>query len=36
MSEYGHRLTFNDAGLATCPESKEKYKLEGDLVNKIG
>lgn len=36
MSEYGHRLTFNEAGLATCPESKEQYKLEGDLVNKIG
>lgn len=35
MSEYGHRLTFNDAGLATCPESKEQYKLEGDQVKKI-
>jgi len=36
MSEYGHRLKFNDAGLATCPESNQKYKLEGDLVNKLG
>ena len=36
MSEYGHRLTFNGAGQAICPESKEKYKLEGDLVKKIG
>ena len=36
MSEYGHRLTFNVAGQAICPESKEKYKLEGDLVKKIG
>jgi UDP-2-acetamido-3-amino-2,3-dideoxy-glucuronate N-acetyltransferase len=35
MSEYGHRLTFNEAGLATCPESKERYKLDGDFVNKI-
>ena len=36
MSEYGHRLTFNEVGLATCPESNEQYKLERDLVNKIG
>ena len=25
MSEYGHRLSFNDAGVAFCPESGEKY-----------
>ena len=35
MSEYGHRLRFDDQGMATCPESKEKYKLEEDQVSKI-
>lgn len=35
MSEYGHRLEFNDEGLATCPESNEKYKLEENKVTKI-
>lgn len=28
MSEYGHRLHFDATGIATCPESKEKYRLE--------
>ena len=32
MSQYGHRLEFNDDGVAVCPESKEKYKLDGDAV----
>ncbi len=32
MSRYGHRLNFDDNGLATCPESGEKYKLENDKV----
>ena len=35
MSEYGHRLHFNDQGLATCPESQEKYRLENGRVGKI-
>jgi UDP-2-acetamido-3-amino-2,3-dideoxy-glucuronate N-acetyltransferase len=35
MSEYGHRLLFDASGLAICPESKEKYKLENNLVTKI-
>ena len=35
MSEYGHRLNFNDEGIAVCPESKEKYKLEEDKVSKL-
>lgn len=34
MSEYGHRLHFNDDGIAECPESKEKYKLENTKVFK--
>ena len=28
MSQYGHRLEFDEQGIAVCPESKEKYKLE--------
>ena len=32
MSRYGHRLNFDDSGLATCPESGEKYKLENNKV----
>ncbi len=35
VSEYGHRLNFNETGIATCPESKEKYELKNGLVNKI-
>ncbi|HNW67657.1 MAG TPA: acyltransferase [Bacteroidales bacterium] len=35
MSEYGHRLIFNENGLATCPESGEIYKLENQHVTKI-
>ena len=27
VSIYGHRLTFDENNEATCPESKEKYKL---------
>ena len=35
MSEYGHRLKFDENGIATCPESGEKYKLENNKVTKI-
>jgi UDP-2-acetamido-3-amino-2,3-dideoxy-glucuronate N-acetyltransferase len=35
MSEYGHRLHFNAAGIAECPESKEYYKLENGVVKKL-
>ncbi len=34
ISEYGHRLEFNNKGIAECPESKEKYKLENGRVFK--
>lgn len=27
MSEYGHRLNFDENGLAECPESGRKYRL---------
>lgn len=35
MSEYGHRLAFNNLGEATCPESKASYKLIDNKVKKI-
>ena len=35
MSEYGHRLHFNEEGIAICPESKEKYQLNNNIVTKI-
>lgn len=35
ISEYGHRLSFDKDGIALCPESKDKYKLEGNRVSKI-
>ncbi len=35
MSEYGHKLKFNEQGEATCQESGEKYKLNEGKVSKI-
>nr|HMT30733.1 acyltransferase [Bacteroidia bacterium] len=35
MSEYGHKLKFDESGVAVCPESNEKYKLENNKVVKI-
>lgn len=35
MSEYGHRLSFDAAGKATCPESGQVYELKDGLVNRI-
>jgi UDP-2-acetamido-3-amino-2,3-dideoxy-glucuronate N-acetyltransferase len=35
MSEYGHRLKFDGDGLATCPESKQLYKLSANRVSRI-
>ncbi len=35
MSEFGHRLHFNADGIATCPESGEKYELKSGAVRKI-
>ncbi len=35
MSEFGHRLEFNENGEATCPESKDKYQLTEGTVKKI-
>ena len=36
MSEFGHRLEFDLNNEAVCPESTEKYILEGGKVKKIG
>ena len=35
MSEYGHRLAFNEQGEATCPESGERYLLRDGRVRKV-
>ncbi len=35
MSEYGHRLVFDKEGIAFCPESKEKYTLRDNIVDKV-
>jgi UDP-2-acetamido-3-amino-2,3-dideoxy-glucuronate N-acetyltransferase len=36
MSEFGHRLAFDNNGIAICPESFEKYELQNNQVKKIG
>jgi UDP-2-acetamido-3-amino-2,3-dideoxy-glucuronate N-acetyltransferase len=35
MSEYGHRLEFNDEGISVCPESGQQYLLKSDQVRRI-
>ena len=35
VSEFGHRLKFDNNGLAICLESNHQYKLEEDKVVKI-
>jgi UDP-2-acetamido-3-amino-2,3-dideoxy-glucuronate N-acetyltransferase len=35
MSRYGHRLQFDEAGIARCPESQEKYQLSNGRVQYI-
>lgn len=35
MSEYGHRLQFDERGIATCSESNEKYQLLNNKVIKL-
>jgi len=35
MSEYGHRLVFDENNKAICPESKEVYIFENGQVKKI-
>ena len=35
VGEYGHRLIFNDKGIAICPESQQEYKLDNCKVYRI-
>jgi len=35
MSEFGHKLKFNQDGIAVCPESKEQYQLKNNQVTKL-
>ena len=35
ISEYGHRLHFDENGIAICPESREKYEFKNNSVTKI-
>ena len=34
MSEYGHRLEFDESGIAVCPESREEYLFKNGMVFK--
>ena len=35
VGEYGHRLSFDDEGLAVCPESQQEYRLENGSVTRV-
>jgi UDP-2-acetamido-3-amino-2,3-dideoxy-glucuronate N-acetyltransferase len=35
VSEYGHRLTFDETGHAICKESGEQYHLKDNTVTKV-
>ena len=35
VSEFGHRLTFNENNIAVCPESMDEYSIENGIVKKI-
>jgi UDP-2-acetamido-3-amino-2,3-dideoxy-glucuronate N-acetyltransferase len=35
MSEYGHRLQFDENGIAVCPESNDRYHLKDGKVSKM-
>ena len=35
MSEYGHRLSFNEEGIAVCEESGQQYQLKQNTVTRI-
>jgi len=35
ISEFGHRLIFDEKGIAICSESLEKYQLKNNMVEKI-
>lgn len=35
ISEFGHKLKFDNEGFSVCPESGEQYKLEKNTIIKI-
>ena len=35
VSEYGHKLHFNEQGIAFCPETNQQYQLNEDGVKRI-
>lgn len=35
VSEYGHRLRFNDEGRASCPESGMVYELKANSISQV-
>lgn len=35
VSEYGHRLNFDENGIALCPETNQKYQLLDNVVSRI-
>ena len=35
ISEYGHRLAFDEAGTATCPESSTRYQLSNNRIIRV-
>jgi UDP-2-acetamido-3-amino-2,3-dideoxy-glucuronate N-acetyltransferase len=35
VSEYGHKLSFDETGTAVCPESGQRYRLSGGEVTRI-
>ena len=35
MSAFGHKLQFNQQGIAVCEESGEKYKLKDGVVSRV-
>lgn len=35
VSEYGHRLNFDENGIAKCPETNQEYELKDNKVTRI-
>lgn len=35
MSEYGHKLIFDNSGFASCPESGQRYRIEDGKVSRL-
>lgn len=35
VSEYGHRLYFDEAGIAVCPETGQQYRYDGERIKRI-